>query len=223
MTDLLLIEDNLEFAQLLKALLFEKGFSLFSAKSGEEALEWLKTYTPKLVILDIMLPNIDGFVVCETIRKTLNIPIIILSARGEKPDQLLGFELGADDYMEKPVDFDILMAKIKVLLGQHINQSVDQIQTGALLIDLRAHRVYYRGILIDLGSKEFELLLLFVRNPGKTLHKHYIFNQIWKNSDSEDQTLTVHIRMLRSKIEDDPKNPQRIETVWGVGYRYEEI
>lgn len=191
-----------------------------------EALAWLEVHTAHVLLLDIMLTGIDGFSVCQAVRKKGNIPIIILSAKSQKSDQFMGFELGADDYMEKPVDLDILALKIKALLNRvQSNQNKQKvIVSSSVKIDVDAHKVYLYNQVVDMNVKEFDLLLLLVQNKGKTLHKNYLFHQIWgENSVSEEQTLTVHIKMLRSKIEKDPKKPEKIKTVWGVGYRYEEV
>lgn len=226
MVDILLLEDNIELANLLHVFIKKAGFSLYHVTSGEEALSWLVDNTCKCMVLDIMLPGIDGFAVCQSVRQKQDIPILIISARASKSDKLMGFELGADDYIEKPVDPDILCAKLKVLLHRStmLQKPTDKILSGALSIDVVGHRVYLNDEEIELNVKEFELLLLLVKNESKTLHKEYIFSQIWGNdSDSENQTLTVHIKMLRSKIEDNSRNPKRIQTIWGVGYRYEKV
>lgn len=226
MVDILLLEDNIELANLLKVFLNKAGYSLFHCSRGEDALAWLTMNQARSVVLDIMLPGIDGFAVCQAIRKKQNIPILIISAKSSKEDQLMGFELGADDYIEKPVDPDILCAKLKALWLRSQTEVLDTstIISGDICIDTRRHQVYLKDDILNVNSKEYELLLLFVQNVGKTLHKEYIFNQVWgMDSDSENQTLTVHIKWLRSKIEEDPRNPLRIQTVWGVGYRYEKV
>lgn len=225
MIDILLVEDHEELANLICAFLNKKGFSLWHAIDAESALTWLHNHTVQIVLLDITLPNMDGFGFCKALRAKSDVPILILSARSHKSDKLLGYELGADDYMEKPIDPDLLAAKIQALLSRFdAKRSNGVIRSGALHIDPAAHKVYFHQKPLELNVKEFELLLLFVRNTGKTLHKEYLFDQIWgADSDSENQTLTVHIKMLRTKIEENPRQPQRILTVWGVGYRYEEV
>lgn len=226
MVDLLLVEDNLELADLICTFLKKDGFSIISVDSGEKALEFLHKDVAKIVLLDIMLPGIDGFTVCSNIRKNHNTPIIIMSAKIDKEDKINGFTLGADDYIEKPVDVDVLSAKVSALMKRNYELKVKHtiINSGAISINKEANEVYLDGKLLNMTAKEFELLLLLVENPGKTLRKDYIFNKIWgAESFSEDQTLTVHIKMLRDKIEDNPKKPQRIVTLWGVGYKYEEI
>lgn len=222
MLDILLVEDNIELARLMVSFLERENYSVKHVNNAEEALHVLKHSTFKIVLLDISLPNMDGFAFMRKLRETSEIPVIILSARAEKSDKLLGYELGGDDYIEKPVEIDILLAKIKVLL--HRNKQSGKLVSGDLIIDLDSRNVYLKEKKIELNSKEYELLILLVKNKGKTLQKEYIFNTIWGSDNfSEFQTLTVHMKMLRNKIEENPKNPQRIITVWGVGYRYEEI
>jgi DNA-binding response OmpR family regulator len=226
MVDLLLVEDNLELAGLICTFLKKDGFSIINVESGEKALEFLEKDVAKIMLLDIMLPGIDGFTVCSSIRKNHNIPIIIMSAKVDKEDKINGFTLGADDYIEKPVDIDILSAKVSALMKRNYELKAKRtiINSGAISINKEANEVYLDGKLLSMTSKEFELLLLLVENPSKTLRKDYIFNKIWgAESFSEDQTLTVHIKMLRDKIEENPKKPKRIVTLWGVGYKYEEI
>lgn len=226
MTDILLVEDNLELAGLIKDFLVREGYSLHHTISGKAALEYLEAETAGLLLLDIMLPEMDGFAVCRAVRRRWNLPVLIMSARSGREDKLTGYELGADDYMEKPIDAQILTAKVRALLQRAYGvQKESQILTsGAVTIDKSSRKVYLKGRELELNVKEYELLLLFVKNPGKTLRKEYIFGNIWgMDSFSENQTLTVHIKMLRSKIEENPREPVRIITVWGVGYRYEEI
>lgn len=226
MVDILLIEDNEELRNLIKAFLQRGGYAVAAVSSGEEALGWLGRERAKLMLLDIMLPGMDGFALCDKVRKENNIPIIILSACTEKEDQMNGFSLGADDYVEKPVDMDILFAKIGALMRRNyeLKRQNTVIHSGGLIIDKDAKQVTLDGKTLSMTVKEYELLLLLVENPGKVLRKEYLFNRIWgADSFSENQTLTVHIKMLRDKIEKDSRQPKRIQTVWGVGYKYEEI
>lgn len=226
MKDILLVEDNEELAELIQVFLIREGYSVYWVSNGEDAFAYLKKHAAGLLLLDIMLPGIDGFAVCRAVREHESMPILIMSARSDKADQLKGYELGADDYMEKPVDPEILSAKVKVLLQRSYRSSLqsDVKISGALVIHQDSRKVYLKGKRLELNVKEYELLSLFVLNPEKTLRKEYIFGQIWgMDSFSENQTLTVHIKMLRGKIEENPRDPERIKTVWGVGYRYEEI
>ena len=220
MTDILVVEDNLEMAALLCDFLEAEGYSVKHCADGESALTAFQSEGARLVILDIMLPGLDGFAVCRKIRKNANTPIIIVSAKVEKDDKLNGLILGADDYIEKPYDIDILLAKIKGIFTRRYQTNV--LSDGFLKID-KTKRIAYKGTdPLDLTQKEFDLLLLLAENSGKTLNKDYLFNQIWGfDSFSEPQTLTVHIKWLRQKIEANPKKPDHIVTVWGVGYRYE--
>ena len=153
-------------------------------------------------------------------------PVLIMSARSGREDKLTGYELGADDYMEKPIDAQILTAKVRALLQRAygVQRESQILSSGTVTVDQASRKVYLKGRELELNVKEYQLLLLFLRNPGKTLRKEYIFGEIWgMDSFSENQTLTVHIKMLRGKIEENPREPERIITVWGVGYRYEEI
>ena len=226
MIDILLVEDNNELSGLAAQFLAAEGYSVYRVSGGEEALELMEHELPKLMILDIMLPGIDGFAVCRTVRRKGNIPILILSARINKEDKLNGYNLGADDYLEKPVDIDILCMKIAALMKRCYEEPVsgNVIVSGDIEIHQDTMTVFHKGNPLALTIKEYDLLLMLVENKGKTLYKNRIFNSIWgPESDSEPQTLTVHIKMLRDKIEEDSKNPRKIKTVWGVGYRYEEI
>lgn len=225
MDTIVLIEDQIELAQLIIAFLNKKGFSLCHFTEAKTALHWIETHETTLILLDIMLPDMDGFAFMKQLRHQYDIPVIIISARSEKADQLLGFELGVDDYIPKPVDPDILCAKIHAVKARtaHITHQ-NQIISNDIKIDIAAHIAYLKDQRLDLNAKEFELLSLFVKNEGRILQKEYLFNEIWgMDSESENQTLTVHVKMLRSKIEEDPKKPKRIITVWGVGYRYEKV
>lgn len=219
MIDILIIEDNREIANLLTDFLRAEHYIVSTADSGEKALHIFQAYGARLILLDIMLPGIDGFSVCEKIRKTSDTPIIILSAKIQKNDKLNGLILGADDYMEKPFDIDILLAKIAGIFKRRY--SVEELVSGDLTINAAENVAYKSGVKLDLTAKEFELLLLLAQNSGKTLKKEYLFHSIWgSDSDSEPQTLTVHINRLREKIENDPKKPERIHTVWGTGYKF---
>ena len=221
MTDVLVVEDNKEISSLLADFLRAENYIVTVVDNGEKALSVFERYGARLVLLDIMLPGLDGFAVCEKIRKTSDTPILILSAKVDKDDKLNGLLLGADDYIEKPYDIDILLAKINGIFKR--KYAIDEIVCGDLTINKIEKTVFKNGKLLDLRAREFDLLLLMVENKGKTLSKEYIFNQIWgSDSESEQQTLTVHIKWLREKIENKTKKPTHILTVWGTGYKYEE-
>ena len=219
MQDILIVEDDPEIAQLLCDFLRAEDFSVSVANSGEKALSIFQRYGAKLVVLDVMLPGVDGFAVCAKIREQSNTPILIVSAKTEKDDKLTGLILGADDYIEKPYDVDILLAKIRGIFCRRYAQ--DELVDGPLRLNKVSRTLTKNGSPVELTTKEFELLLLLMENKGKAMSKEQLFRQVWgSDSFSELQTLTVHIKWLRQKIEDDPKNPKKILTVWGVGYQY---
>lgn len=220
MADILVVEDNEELGMLLSDFLTAEGYDVYHALSGEEALEILTEEPARLVILDIMLPGMDGFAVCNKIREHDNVPILIVSAKDTKEDKLNGLMLGADDYIEKPYDIDILLAKVKGIFKRRYG--VEEIVDGNLRLNKSDESFMVDGQVQKCTSKEFQLLLYLLQNKNRILTKEELFHQIWGNgSDSEMQTLTVHIKRLRNKIEEDPEHPKRILTVWGKGYRME--
>lgn len=226
MKDILLVEDHAELNHLMQMFLEKDGFTVKGVFSGEEALAYLETEKVKMVILDVVLPGMDGFAVCADVRARSNIPVLFLSARGDKEDKMNGFLQGADDYIEKPVDMDILSARVRALMRRSYDLKRQNmvIRSGDISIDKEARQVFLAGKELALTGKEYELLVLLVENPGRVLKKEYLFSKIWgMDSFSENQTLTVHIKMLRDKIEEDSRKPRRIVTVWGTGYKYEEI
>ena len=219
MADIIVVEDNEEIGGLLSDFLVAEDFDTYLALTAEEALEVYENEGAKLFIVDIMLPGMDGFAFCSKIRENSNIPIIIVSAKSAKEDKLNGLILGADDYIEKPYDIDILIAKVKGIFQRRY--SSDEIIEGNIKIDKQGRRVFVDGNEIALRVKEYDLLLYLVENKDKVISKDELFNKIWGfDSESEPQTLTVHMKWLREKLEKDPKNPERILTVWGVGYRF---
>lgn len=219
MTDILIVEDNKELAALLCDFLRAENYTVSVADSGEKALLLYEKYGARLVVLDIMLPDTDGFAICRKIREESNTPILIVSAKTGKEDKLNGLNLGADDYIEKPYDIDIMLAKIGGIFKRRY--SLDELIEGDLRLNKITREATKNGAPLELTSKEFDLLVLLIENKGKTLSKDYLFNRIWgSDSFSEQQTLTVHIKWLRQKIEEDPKKPQKIQTVWGVGYKF---
>ena len=220
MVDILIVEDNKEISSLLKVFLEKENYIVSIAETGEKALDLYEKYGAKLILLDIMLPGIDGFNICSKIRENSNTPIIILSAKIGKEDKLNGIILGADDYIEKPVDIDILLAKIKGIFKRRYY--IDKIVEGNITLNLATQNLVVGDKEFELTTKECELLKILIENKNTTLKKEYLFNTIWgSDSDTEVQSLTVHIKWLREKIEEDPKNPKHIITVWGVGYRFE--
>lgn len=219
MLDILIVEDSPELREMLCDFLRAENYTVSAVDSGERALELFDRYGAKLVVLDVMLPGMDGFAVCSRIRQQDNTPILVVSARTGKEDKLNGLGLGADDYIEKPYDIDILLAKIRGIFKRRYG--MDELIDGNIRLNRQERRVYKDGKLLDMTAKEFSLLMLLMENKGRPLTKEYLFGQVWgSDSFSELQTLTVHIKWLRQKIEKDPQKPERIQTVWGVGYRY---
>lgn len=220
MLDIIIVEDNKEIGTLLCDFLRNENYMVSVVDTGEKAIDLFTRYGAKLVILDIGLPGVDGFAVCSKIRESSNAHIMIASARTEKEDKLKGLGLGADDYIEKPYDIDILLAKIKGVFKR--KYAVEELCSDEIKINTVTNTVYVDKKPIETTIKEYELLKFLMENKGMTLKKEYLFHTIWgSDSESELQTLTVHIKWLRQKIERDPKNPKHILTEWGVGYRFE--
>ena len=220
MLDILIVEDNVEIGTVLCDFLRKDNYTVSVVESGEKALALWEKYGAKLIVLDIMLPGMDGFAVCSKIRESSNTHILIASARTEKDDKLKGLNLGADDYIEKPYDIDILLAKIKGIFKR--KYALEEIVEGNLRLNTVQHILYVNDAKVEVTEKEFELLKLLIENKGVTMKKEFLFNSVWgSDSDSELQTLTVHIKWLREKIEEEPKKPIHIITEWGVGYRFE--
>lgn len=225
MKDILIIEDSKDLAILLRDFLSKEGFLVEVAYTGEAGLAYIKKEGVKIVLLDIMLPGMDGFAVCKLIREELNVPLFIMSAKTNKEDKMNGLLLGADDYIEKPYDMDVLIAKVKAVYRRYYDKSKSQtmLSFANLVMDVTGHKVSVGDKELSLTVKEFELLKLLMEHEGKVLKKEWIFDQVWGvNSFSEPSTLTVHIKWLRQKLEADPKNPSLIQTVWGVGYKFVE-
>ncbi len=221
MVDVLVIEDNREIGALLLDFLAAEGYSGALRETGEDGLAFFEAEGARLVVLDVMLPGMDGFAVCRKLREKDNTPLLIVSAKGSKEDKLNGLILGADDYIEKPYDVDLLLAKIGGILRRRYASG--PLVCGDIEIDRAGRMVRRNGQEVKLTAKEYELLLLLAENRGQALSKELLFNRVWGlDSFSEPQTLTVHIKWLREKLEDDPKQPKHIRTVWGVGYRFED-
>ncbi len=219
MTDILIVEDDKELADLLTDFLRDEGYTVTAVESGGRALELFEKYGAKLVVLDINLPDVNGFAVCSRLRENADTPILIVSARTDKEDKLNGLDLGADDYIEKPYDIDILIAKIKGIFKRRYQHEI--LSADGVTLNLAERTAIVDGVDTELPAKEFDLLALLMENQGKALKKEYLFSSVWgSDSDSELQTLHVHINRLRQKLGDDPKNAKRLLTVWGVGYKF---
>jgi two-component system response regulator RegX3 len=223
----LLVEDEESFVDALTIGLNREGFDVAVARDGQQAITLFAKDTYDIVLLDLMLPKMSGLDVCRAIRSTSEVPIIIVSAKGEEVDMVLMLEIGADDYVTKPYRLRELVARIRAVLRrreshENVMASDDEITLGPIRMDIDARRCYVNGEEIKLRKKEFALLRLLLENPGRVLTREVLIDRVWGSDYVGDtKTLDVHIKRLRSLIEDDPKNPEHITTVRGVGYRYE--
>ncbi|MGE5557371.1 MAG: winged helix-turn-helix domain-containing protein [Bacillota bacterium] len=225
---ILIVDDEPNIVELVDFHLKKEGYTVVSALTGKTALAMASNENPDLIILDLMLPEIDGLEVCKMLRKemkTKNIPIIMLTAKSEEVDRVLGLEMGADDYVTKPFSPRELVARVKAVLRRITQTEQDDIiKCGDLVLDAFQHELTIRGKAVDLTPKEFELLRLLMQNRGRVFTREFLLEQVWGYEFYGDtRTVDVHIRRLRQKIEQDPSNPVLLETVHGVGYRFKEI
>ena len=228
MKNILIIEDERSIAQLERDYLEINGFSVEIESSGETGLKRAMNEYFDLIILDLMLPKIDGFEICKQIRREKDIPILMVSARNEDIDKIRGLGLGADDYISKPFSPSELVARVKAHLGRYDRllgnreEHKDEINIRGIVINKSFRSVHVNDREVVLSNKEFELLRLLASNPNRVFSKDELFDRIWGlDSVGDVATVTVHIRKLREKIELDPSHPQYIETIWGVGYRFQ--
>ncbi len=228
MTKILIVEDETSFSEAISFLLGKEGFETDVAENGRTALELFKASAYDLVLLDLMIPEVSGIEVCRAIRTTSMVPIIMLTAKDSEVDKVVGLELGADDYVTKPYSSRELVARIKAVLRRGTPESADAdsssaIQSaGNIRMDVERHQVTVNGTLINLPLKEFELLEFLMRNEGRVLTRGQLIDRVWGGDYYGDtKTLDVHIKRLRSKIEEDPANPQLIQTIRGLGYKFE--
>ena len=221
---ILVVDDDLDILKILKDNLELDGYEVATASSGKEALLFIETSEPALLVLDLGLPDIDGIQVCRAIRQKSEVPIIMLTARDRVSDKVLGLECGADDYLVKPFDYLELAARIKVRLRRRgaFAESRDTIEVGELRVDVNKKAVTKNGARIDLTLREFNILLFLVRNPGKALSRAEIRQAVWQSGDlyKDSRAIDVHIQHLRAKLESNPHDPNSIITVPGVGYLF---
>ncbi len=226
MTKILIVEDEDSVLDPLELLLSKEGFSIETARNGREGLDKFWKVSPDLVLLDIMLPEVSGTEVCRQIRAKSNVPIIMLTAKDTEVDKVVGLELGADDYIVKPYSKAELVARIKAVLrrglSEHTSSEGGVITAGPVSIDVDRHAVSIGGENISLPLKEFELLEFLVRNSGRVLTRTQLIDRVWGSDYFGDtKTLDVHVKRLRAKIEKDPANPTYIQTIRGLGYKFE--
>jgi DNA-binding response OmpR family regulator len=224
MTDILIVEDNSELGTLIRDLLSREGYSVELLENGEMAIIRLKEEDYKLMLLDVMLPGLDGFETLRLLRKEQDIPVLMMSAKDDDDSKILGLDIGADDYIGKPFYFPFLLSKVKAILRRNYPDSSEDnkiIKYKDLSVDLNTMTVHKGDKLLQIGGKELEILIYFLKHPEKVIPKETLFDAVWgSDCDSDVSTLTVYIKWLREKLGDDPKDPKYIHTVWRVGYRF---
>ncbi|AGX02927.1 DNA-binding response regulator [Bacillus sp. NRRL B-14911] len=226
MKRILIIEDETDIAELERDYLEVSGFDSDIASNGEEGLRLAKTNEYSLILLDLMLPGIDGFQLCREMREFLDIPILMVTARKEDIDKIRGFDRGADDYIVKPFNPNELVARVKAHTARYdrvISRQPEkrEVRKRGLVMDADSRRVYADGEEKVFTAKEFDLLWFLASNPDRVFSKEHLFERIWGYDSLGDiTTVTVHIRKIREKIEKDPSSPEYIETIWGMGYRF---
>jgi DNA-binding response OmpR family regulator len=231
---ILIVEDELVLRETLAYNLDKQGYTVLSAGDGDRAVEIAREENPDLILLDIMLPGIDGFEVCRILRQEMNVPIVMLTARGDEVDKVVGLEVGADDYLTKPFSMRELLARVKAQLrrvrlfreeyaveeGDEAKANV--IRSGNLTVNLERREVEMDDELLALKPKEYELLTYFVQHSGRVLSRDQLLEDVWGwDYSGGSRTVDVHVRWLREKIESDPADPKRIITIRGAGYRFE--
>ena len=223
MTTVLVVDDEPIVRDVVVRYLRRDGFDTLEAGDGETARELIETAAPQLVVLDVMLPGIDGLSLCRWIRSRGELPVIMLTARGEEADRIVGLELGADDYVTKPFSPRELAVRVRTVLRRTASMpaAAERLLFDGLVVDARAREVEVDGRPLRLTAKEFDLLFFLASNPREVFSRDQLMDRVWGYAAALDTgTVTVHIQRLRSKIERDPKSPSRLETVWGVGYRF---
>ncbi|MCB6609511.1 response regulator transcription factor [[Clostridium] symbiosum] len=216
----LVVDDEPRMRKLVRDFLTVKGFQVVEAGDGEEAIDvFFDQKDIALILLDVMMPKMDGWEVCRTIRKYSQVPIIMLTARGEEQDELQGFSLGVDEYISKPFSPKILVARVEAILRRSSTMSQEVIDVGGIHIDKSAHQVMVDGKNVDLSYKEFELITYFAENQGIALSREKILNNVWNYDYFGDaRTIDTHVKKLRSKL---GEKGEYIKTIWGMGYKFE--
>jgi len=225
---ILVVDDDPKILKALEQALRQEGYEVFRAADGETALTVARDASPDLVVLDVMLPKLDGFEVAAKLRSVSNVPILILSARGEEMDKVVGFNVGADDYLTKPFRLSELVLRVRAILRRAASTTVPAEIEGRPLryrdleINRAARTVTVRGNQVDLTPKEFDLLWLLASHPGNVFSRQALIQRVWHSDYTGDEAaLTVCVRRLREKIEADPGNPEYIKTIWGIGYKFD--
>ena len=226
MPTILLVEDDTTLAETLRYNLEREGYAVISASDGVTALEYARQRQPDIVVLDVMLPRLDGFSVCRMLRKESSVPIIMLTARQDEVDRIAGLELGADDYLTKPFSVGELLARIRAILRRSDRAAAtvqrDILHIGVIKLDVGSRRIWRDDSEIQLSQKEFDLLACLMRNRGLALSRDVLLERVWGfDYVGDGRTVDVHIRWLREKVEQDPSNPVYLQTVRGIGYRFD--
>ena len=223
----LVVEDDPTISEVVVRYLEREGLDVEAVGDGRDALDAAAAHWPDLVVLDLMLPGIDGLEVCRRLRARGPVPVIMLTARGDEEDRVLGLELGADDYVVKPFSPRELTARVRAVLrragatGVPDGLGVAVIETGALCIDIPARQVTMADVLVPLTAREFDLLVHLARSPRRAFTREELLERVWGYSFGDTATVTVHVRRLREKVEANPSEPHHLVTVWGVGYRWD--
>jgi len=222
----LVVEDDRNVADVVVRYLEREGFDVVGVGDGYEALTRAEAEPPDIVVLDLMLPGLDGLEVCRRLRASTPVPVIMLTARGEEDDRIAGFEVGADDYVSKPFSPRELTARVKAVLRRASSPTIRAVESGPivagdLVVDPAAHEARRGGELVALTAREFDLLCFLAQRPRRVFRREELLERVWGYTYGDTSTVTVHIRRLREKLEDDPSAPTRITTVWGVGYRFD--
>ncbi len=219
---ILVVDDEALLVKGIRFNLQNEGYEVLTGCNGMEAVELAKLHSPDLIILDIMMPLMDGLTACTHIREFSDVPVILLTAKTEDMDKLLGFEHGADDYLTKPFNILELKARIRALLRRskiHGSEKSNTLEIGTISLDLNARNAYRSGHITDLTAKEFDMIELLMRNPNRVYSREALLDALWAYEYRSDiRTVDVHIRRLREKLEENPADPQYIMTKWGVGY-----
>jgi len=223
MLKVLIVEDDQTLLETLAYNLNREGYQVIRASDGIAALDLAREHKPDLVLLDVMLPGLDGLTVCRTLRHESDMPIVLLTARSGEVDRIVGLDSGADDYIVKPFSLGELYARLRAVIRRGKHQLSTKLESGDLVLDLLAHRAWRNGKPLELPPKEFDLLAELIRHRGAVLTRDLLLQQVWGyDFGGDSRTVDVHVRGLREKIELDPANPTRIETVRGIGYRFSE-
>jgi len=224
----LVVEDDSTLQSVLLYNLNKEGYRVEQALDGLDGLEKARSIKPDLLVLDVMLPKLNGFEICRTLRQEMAVPILILTAKDDEIDKVVGLDLGADDYMTKPFKIRELLARIRAILRRAEQAAIKPPDTGSLIktdtmeIDIARHTVKVRGKQLELTPKEFDLLTLLIRNKGMVFNREQLLEKVWEYGYAGDtRTVDVHIRWLREKIEENPDNPAHLITLRGVGYKFE--